>query len=474
MKIDEYTAYDATLKQDIQKLRQEYDYLGNYFDAILEKALDKTLKVYNKDQSISYKTILLRVFKLCTKEFINKEMNNYPDSEFLSNYIKTNLNFSDNLNEDVQTLSKLFYLFDNNNISIEIDFYLLLLQNKNIANLINNLSDEKNLKRITINKYINELISINNKLKSEEEIIDQLEKNTTLSFDYYDEYGKDISNFDAVKMYLKEIKKPLLTREEEIELAKKIDKGDIRARNILVESNLRLAVAVAKKNIGKGIEFLDLIQEGNIGLIKAAERFSIDKQCKFSTYAWWWIQQGIDRAIADKGRTVRLPVNKHEKIAKLNRCIKSYRQEHGFDPTIEELINITGFSEKQIYELESISSSIRSLNEIIGEDDTELEDFIADNNQDVENSVLDKVNSEQFLSILKKCNLTPKEYDVLIQRFGLDGHSPKTLEAIGQEYGVSRERIRQIEAKVIRKLKRQGLLEHWRVLQATQKRVYCL
>ncbi|HHT46347.1 MAG TPA: RNA polymerase sigma factor RpoD [Firmicutes bacterium] len=263
-----------------------------------------------------------------------------------------------------------------------------------------------------------------------------------------------ISINDPVRMYLKEIGKiPLLTPEEEIELAKRMEDGSEEAKRRLAEANLRLVVSIAKKYVGRGMLFLDLIQEGNLGLIKAVEKFNYRKGFKFSTYATWWIRQAITRAIADQARTIRIPVHMVETINKLIRISRQLVQELGREPMPEEIAQEMDISVERVREILKIAQEPVSLETPIGEeDDSHLGDFIED--QDVQapaDAAAFELLREQLEDVLD--TLTPREQKVLRLRFGLDDGRTRTLEEVGQVFGVTRERIRQIEAKALRKLR---------------------
>ncbi len=259
---------------------------------------------------------------------------------------------------------------------------------------------------------------------------------------------------DPVRMYLKEIGKiPLLTPNEEIELAKGMERGSEDAKRRLAEANLRLVVSIAKKYVGRGMLFLDLIQEGNLGLIKAVEKFDYHKGYKFSTYATWWIRQAITRAIADQARTIRIPVHMVETINKLIRVSRQLVQELGREPLPEEIAEEMNITEERVREILKIAQEPVSLETPIGEeDDSHLGDFIED--QDVQapaEAAAFELLKEQLDDVLE--TLTPREKKVLKLRFGLDDGRSRTLEEVGQVFGVTRERIRQIEAKALRKLR---------------------
>ena len=263
-----------------------------------------------------------------------------------------------------------------------------------------------------------------------------------------------VSIEDPVRMYLKEIGKvSLLTADEEIELAKRMEQGDEEAKKRLAEANLRLVVSIAKRYVGRGMLFLDLIQEGNLGLIKAVEKFDYRKGYKFSTYATWWIRQAITRAIADQARTIRIPVHMVETINKLIRVSRQLLQELGREPTPEEIAEEMKMPEDRVREILKISQEPVSLETPIGEEeDSHLGDFIQDDNVPVPaDAAAFTLLKEQLIEVLG--TLTEREQKVLRLRFGLDDGRARTLEEVGKEFNVTRERIRQIEAKALRKLR---------------------
>lgn len=263
-----------------------------------------------------------------------------------------------------------------------------------------------------------------------------------------------VSIEDPVRMYLKEIGKvSLLSADEEIELAKRMEKGDEAAKKRLAEANLRLVVSIAKRYVGRGMLFLDLIQEGNLGLIKAVEKFDYRKGYKFSTYATWWIRQAITRAIADQARTIRIPVHMVETINKLIRVSRQLLQELGREPTPEEIAEEMNMPVERVREILKISQEPVSLETPIGEEeDSHLGDFIQDDNVPVPaDAAAFTLLKEQLVEVLS--TLTEREQKVLRLRFGLDDGRARTLEEVGKEFSVTRERIRQIEAKALRKLR---------------------
>ena len=287
---------------------------------------------------------------------------------------------------------------------------------------------------------------------SDEEDDDMDEKETVI--DIENTLPKSIAVDDPVRMYLKEIGKvPLLSAEEEIELAKRMEAGDEEAKKKLCEANLRLVVSIAKRYVGRGMLFLDLIQEGNLGLIKAVDKFDWRKGYKFSTYATWWIRQAITRSIADQARTIRIPVHMVETINKLIRVSRQLLQELGREPSPEEIAKEMDITEEKVREILKIAQEPVSLETPIGEEeDSHLGDFIPDDDVPAPaEAAAFTMLKEQLIEVLD--TLTEREQKVLTLRFGLeDGHA-RTLEEVGRQFDVTRERIRQIEAKALRKLR---------------------
>ena len=292
-------------------------------------------------------------------------------------------------------------------------------------------------------------------LDMEEPDIEELEAMEDIKVEDIDLTSMDGINIDdPVRMYLREIGRiPLLSYDEELELAKKVLEGDEEAKQKLAESNLRLVVSIAKKYVGRGMLFLDLIQEGNMGLIKAVEKFDYTKGYKFSTYATWWIRQAITRAIADQARTIRIPVHMVETINKLIRTSRHLLQQLGREPTPEEIAQEMEIPVEKVTEIQKIAQDPVSLETPIGEeDDSHLGDFIQDDDSPApQDSAAYTLLKEQLEEVMQ--TLTPREAKVLKLRFGLEDGKARTLEEVGKEFMVTRERIRQIEAKALRKLR---------------------
>lgn len=296
-------------------------------------------------------------------------------------------------------------------------------------------------------------VKISDDVEEEEDII--LDPEDDIDIEKIDlSVPEGVSIEDPVRMYLKEIGKvPLLSAEEEIELAKRMENGDVEAKNRLAEANLRLVVSIAKRYVGRGMLFLDLIQEGNLGLIKAVDKFDFRKGFKFSTYATWWIRQAITRAIADQARTIRIPVHMVETINKLVRVQRQLLQELGREPSPEEIADNMDIPVERVREIQKISQEPVSLETPIGEEeDSHLGDFIQDDNVPVPaEAAASTLLKEQLVEVLG--TLTEREQKVLRLRFGMDDGRARTLEEVGKEFNVTRERIRQIEAKALRKLR---------------------
>jgi RNA polymerase sigma factor, sigma-70 family len=331
----------------------------------------------------------------------------------------------------------------------QMESFLLLLENKGVE--VTPIVDEDTLKKME-----NEEDKVDGEdplLDMEEEDFSKEEEGEEIDLDAVD-LLEGIGTEDPVRMYLKEIGTvPLLTAEEEYALAMKKQEGDEYAKQRLIEANLRLVVSIAKRYTGRGMSFLDLVQEGNLGLIKGVEKFDPEKGFKLSTYATWWIRQSVTRALADQARTIRVPVHMVETINKMSKMQRKLTLELGYEPSVKELAEHLDMTEEKVQEIMQIAREPASLETPIGEeDDSNLGDFVADANVlSPEGNVESVMLREHIDSLLD--DLKERERQVIVLRFGLEDGHPRTLEEVGREFNVTRERIRQIEAKALRKLR---------------------
>lgn len=422
---------DNIVFEVIKKSQSDYDESVNYIDYI--------------KKNIKIRLSLLLKSKLEDNTFAFNLISNYINTQNLNiNNISEVLEFFENLNKYIKRIGYVL------NVDVVIN---LINKNELFRNCIDRFY-QKNINIILKNKledvYSNETITtavdvycmLNNI-----EITEDEEKSSTFE-------SSDLE--DSINMYLKEIGEiPILSSDEEKELAKKMISGDEKAREIFIKRNLKLVVSIAKKYQNKGLDMLDLIQEGNIGLMTAVSKFDVNKNVKFSTYATWWIRQAITRGITDKGRNIRIPVHINEDLIKIRKHTYLFEARENRKPSIAELSQEMKISESRITEALKYQNDTISTNALIGEkDDAELGDFVPSNDDPLEDVIYLKDLKEKIDEIFESAKLTDKEKDVIILRFGLDNLGCRTLEEVGKKHNVTRERIRQIEAKALRKLKK--------------------
>ena len=368
-------------------------------------------------------------------------------------FIEKNIKIGDNYKTNIKELEKLKKFFDDINYTPDTEIYLEIIKNDEIKNLL--------IEIVKKNKMIIEQGEVN--LIFDNEILMSLIE--TFYLENYNEYNieqvyiqtqNDIKKYrnDSIKNYLEEIDKKILTKEQEQELARKIKNNDSDARKIFIERNLKLVVSIAKNYVGKGLEFMDLIQEGSIGLIKAVEKFDPNKGYKFSTYATWWIRQSIKRAISNKSRNIRIPIYMHDKVKKYIKVKERLEEELNRKPTIEELQEEIHETKETIEKLEKLKKDTVSLNKPVSEEnENEIGDYVKDERNNLEEEFFSNNLYSEIMDLLKKCNLNDMEKDIIMLRNGIGIKKPITLVELGKKYNVSRERIRQIEIKVLEKLR---------------------
>ena len=368
-------------------------------------------------------------------------------------FIEKNIKIGDDYKTNIKELEKLKKFFDDINYTPDTEIYLEIIKNDEIKNLL--------IEIVKKNKMIIEQGEVN--LIFDNEILMSLIE--TFYLENYNEYNieqayiqtqNDIKKYrnDSIKNYLEEIDKKILTKEQEQELARKIKNNDSDARKIFIERNLKLVVSIAKNYVGKGLEFMDLIQEGSIGLIKAVEKFDPNKGYKFSTYATWWIRQSIKRAISNKSRNIRIPIYMHDKVKKYIKVKERLEEELNRKPTIEELQEEIHETKETIEKLEKLKKDTVSLNKPVSEEnENEIGDYVKDERNNLEEEFFSNNLYSEIMDLFKKCNLNDMEKDIIMLRKGIGIKKPITLEELGKKYNVSRERIRQIEIKVLEKLR---------------------
>ncbi len=441
----------------ISSLQENYNFLELDFFEVSINEIKKSIDSY--DGKIKYVEYIKKQIKKSIDEFVIKELNTNPIN-IITCFIKKYFSNSTDFKCCVDSFNKLNIFFKNYDYCFNIDIFIELLKSsdsfKNSLDII-----YKYFKEHYPNKSYSDFFYDNEVLVSLLETIDLIN-------DFDNQIDSDISNDycpDSVKIYLNEISKyPLLTVDEEKDLANKISNGDLSAKNRFIECNLRLVVSVAKRYVGRGLSFQDLIQEGNLGLMKAVDMYDVSRGFKFSTYATWWIRQTISRAIYDKSKSVRYPVHVQEKINKFRSIVTLLESELFRKPTEGEIAERMGVSISTVRSLQTFCLDTASLNSVISDDgDTEFGDFVPSKAASPDDLVLSSMLNQEIMNLFKKCKLKENEIVVLTLRFGLDGYGPRSLEEVGSQLNVTRERIRQIEKRALDKIRHHRCVDDFAV-----------
>lgn len=449
---------ESLLNPFIEKERLKYNYINLPQSIYLSelKEIEDTMDF--SDGEIDIESMI----KNCSKRYIAdmlEEEKKFP--KIVNNFIKKNIKPQNKYQDNIISFEKIVNFFHDFDCFPPPNLLIELIDKNDTLNKILQDVVENNLEILQkydidskfsddISKNFIELYCLKNNI--------EIKKEDDIQEEDYTEFITDITNTvytdDSVKMYLQEIHKPILTKEQEKSLALRIRNGDEKAKELFIERNLRLVIKVARKYTGHGISFLDLIQEGNLGLIKAVDKFDVTKGYKFSTYATCWIRQSIQRSLGDKSRNIRLPIHLYEKVKKYELLKKELSLKFNREPTFEELSKKMRVSIDTIYKYERLEHDTISLNMIVGDKDSELDDFISLSTESIDNQFIEENLKDVIENLLKNSHLTTKEIDILKLRFGIGTNDPKTLEETGKIYGVSRERIRQIQEKALKKIRR--------------------
>lgn len=449
---------ESLLNPFIEKERLKYNYINLPQSIYLSKLKEIEDTMDFSDGEIDIESMI----KNCSKRYIADTLEEENQAiKVVSNFIKKNIKLKNKYQDNIISFEKIVNFFHDFNCFPPPNLLIELIDKNDTLNRILQDVVENNLEILQkydidskfsddISKNFIELYCLKNNI--------EIKKEDDIQEEDYTEFITNITNTvytdDSVKMYLQEIHKPILTKEQEKSLALRIRNGDEKAKELFIERNLRLVIKVARKYTGHGISFLDLIQEGNLGLIKAVDKFDVTKGYKFSTYATCWIRQSIQRSLGDKSRNIRLPVHLYEKVKKYELLKKELSLKFNREPTFEELSKKMRVSIDTIYKYERLEHDTISLNMIVGDEDSELEDFISLSTESIDNQFIEENLKDVIENLLKNSHLTTKEIDILKLRFGIGTNDPKTLEEAGKIYGVSRERIRQIQEKALKKIRR--------------------
>ncbi|MCI6266936.1 MAG: sigma-70 family RNA polymerase sigma factor [Erysipelotrichaceae bacterium] len=443
----------------INEIYKDFDYIGikqkEFYDLVL-KEINISKKTYKGNIPFNdylKDKINIVLNKRIKKELIKKEKAIFIINNYINKYLKKNTIYE----HSIKNLKKLNIFFNTYNYIPNPDVLLEIIEENEILSKMIELVIEKDKSQI-VSGNLDKFLKDNNTMILMIEtycMINNIEIKESEKLEKINEDENSLELTNNVKMYLQEIEKiPLLSREEEQKLVEKIKQEDSNARKILIESNLKLVVSIAKKYIGRGLPFLDLIQEGNTGLIKAVEKFDSNRGYKFSTYATYWIRQAITRAIENKGRNVRVSVGMSQKISAYKKTISNLETKLNRQPTINEIANEMNLTLPEVMKLHELQSDTISLNTLIGDNkNTELESFIPTSKESPEDIVIINSMKHQVRNLLKNCNLKPREIEVLILRFGFNNREPMLLKEIGEKLNISGERVRQIEAQALRKIR---------------------
>ena len=423
------------------------------FKKIVISEIDASKKTYKG--SSDYITFIRPNIYNRLNEETTKALNSKDSYKVMNNYINDKVKNTNKYDNAVMKFNVMNSFLNSIDVFLSLDVITALINNNMIfANLLKLIVD-KNIYSITKGNLEN-IFDNNEFLITSIELYCSLYGIEIKENEDYSFINQNSKDMDSLGSYLREIStKPLLTPDEERELANKVAKGDINAKNEFIERNLKLVVSIAKRYVDTGLSLLDLIQDGNIGLITAVERYNPDMGYKFSTYATWWIRQAITREIANKGRNIRLPVHLYEKLKLYKSTYINLLKTLGREPLKEEIAKAMNISAVEVGKLASYQSDTVSLNATVGEDkESELEEFVPDNSDPIEDTIVNTSLIEAVRNLLSDVNLSDKEVKILMLRFGFDNNEPMTLEKTGEVFGVTRERVRQIEAKAIKKIRR--------------------
>lgn len=449
---------ESLLNNFIEKERLKYNYIKLPRSIYLSKFQDIRKTMNFSDETIDVESII----ENCSKRYIADMLEEEKQSlKIINDFIEKNIKLKNKYQDDIVSLKKIANFFHEFNYFPLPNFFIKLIDKNDTLNKLLKEVVENNLEILQkrdidsvfsddISRNFIELYCLKNNI--------EIKREDDIKEEDYEEFLSNLTNTvyidDSVKMYLQEIRKPILTTEQERSLALRIKNGDEIARKLFIERNLKLVVKIAKKYKGQGIPFLDLIQEGNLGLIKAVDKFDVTKGYKFSPYAMLWIRQSIQSSIANKSRNIRLPVNVYDKVTKYKLLKKDLSLKLNRKPTFEELSKKMGVPIEKIHKLEKLGYDTISLNAIVGDKDSELEDSVSLSTESVDNQFIEENLKDVVEVFLKDSNLTTQEIDVLKLRFGFGANEPKTLKKIAEIYGLSRERIRQIQEKALKKIRK--------------------